>query len=254
MKFEKTLSAKASQGLFIDESFVDSVVRYKILKKFIKNTCEHYGNRCCSPDIETSESAQCCICLDSIEAHHGVTTSCSHHFHPACLITSLSTGTCDSCPLCRRPAKQLVPSGLDGETLRFLAMVLVNMNAVDACHTKFMGDLESRLHQYESGSYLDSEMIQRDIETLEKVIEFDHLNSEGFRKILKKFDKRTGMGVSEGMLARLRNCRFAKDADARCQAAGSRLQHCLHRLGSHHHPPPRRVSGWTFFPSCFPRC
>ena len=66
--------------------------------------------------------------------------------------------------------------------------------------------------------------------TLDTTIKFSTLNYEGFRKILKKFDKRTGCGVSAAAMADLQRMGFVADSalfgTGRCAA----LRASLHRL------------------------
>jgi hypothetical protein len=76
---------------------------------------------------------------------------------------------------------------------------------------------------------------QEAILLLDKTIQFDALNYEGLRKILKKFDKRTGFGVSTAVLADLRHCGFVADSAAggaggRCAALRNALCEVLSDL------------------------
>ena len=114
-----------------------------------------------------------------------------------------------------------------------MAMVQLNINSVQSCHESFMQSLESRLITYEHESKLhrlatlgkrDME-IETQIAMLKLVMEFDHLNAEGFRKILIKFEKQTGFAVSEEMMAILHGQEFIKDLNfnGRCAKAMARL-------------------------------
>ena len=126
MKFGKRLRAEATE-LQINEESRAALIRYKILKRHIRNM-----------DLPTSRSrnlqaveGECCICFEPFQfASQQILTACQHAFHPGCLVHALGTGSCTSCPLCRRTAAGLVPSGVDGDCIRFLAMIRVNANAV----------------------------------------------------------------------------------------------------------------------------
>ena len=218
MKFQKLLEREAPAFLINDE-FRSALIKYKALKKHISrmDTSEIRERNSQSADGE------CCICFESFHfLSDMITTTCSHRFHPVCLIDALGTGSCTTCPLCRRSAAGLVPDGVDGDCLRFLAMVKVNAHAVDRCHEEIMAALEHSLtaSQAEVDSRPDWALpcigsprnrIMRDLDVnivmLDQATQFDILNYEGFRKILKKFDKRTGYNVSAGLLKSIQ--RFA---------------------------------------------
>ncbi len=72
------------------------------------------------------------------------------------------------------------------------------------------------------------------LERLDATMQYGALNYEGFRKILKKFDKRTGCGVSSSVLADLQRHGFFLDSSAlgngRCAALRTALISLLHTL------------------------
>ena len=72
------------------------------------------------------------------------------------------------------------------------------------------------------------------LERLDATVQYGSLNYEGFRKILKKFDKRTGCGVSSSVLADLQRHGFFLDSsvfgNGRCAALRIALQSLLRAL------------------------
>ena len=211
MKFQKLLEREAP-AVLINENFRSALIKYKALKKHI--------SRMDTREIRERNSqlaeGDCCICFETFQfLSDTITTTCRHNFHPVCLIDALGTGSCTTCPLCRRSAAGLVPDGVDGDCLRFLAMIKVNSNAVDRCHEETMTVLEHHLasNQTEVNAVDhwalpcfvgERNRLMQDLEVnmmmLDQATQFDALNYEGFRKILKKFDKRTGYNVSAGTL------------------------------------------------------
>ena len=128
MKFQKRLQAEAPD-LFVNDEFRAALIRYKIFKKHIR-TMDLVSAR--SRNMQAIDG-ECCICFEPFQFEsQRVLTTCQHAFHPGCLVHALGTGSCASCPLCRRTAAGLVPSGIDGDCMRFLAMIRVNANAVQA--------------------------------------------------------------------------------------------------------------------------
>ena len=104
-------------------------------------------------------------------------------------------------------------------------MVEVNANAVHNCYLSFLTYLDRSMQSYESEFYQPSNILiatrERRLQQYESLLalistaaDFCWLNAEGFRKIVKKFDKRTGarFRASEGVLASLRCLAFHSDA------------------------------------------
>ena len=235
MKFQKRLACEAPNVL-IREEWHTSLIKYKILKK-------HIGSIDCSTRTdEHFVATECPICMESDSSmSRTITTKCGHCFHPYCLIRSLEVGPCNGCPLCRRQASELMPNGFDGDCLQFLAMVQINTRAVQSCHAKMMGWLESELARLQSMSeHLTAAVTDRTslilaeaehtLLLLDTTLKFAFLNYEGLRKILKKFDKRTGMGVSAAALADLDRCGFAADAAAAGNGRCAALRAALHAI------------------------
>jgi SPX domain protein involved in polyphosphate accumulation len=142
----------------------------------------------------------------------------------------------------------LVPTGIDGDCLRFLAMVLLNTQAVERCHEGTLQYLETRLqqlsqrlsmgpqqHAKEEVDAMEAE-VAASLEMLETAIRYGALNYDGLRKILKKFDKRTGFGVSPVALESLQRRAFVADAategTGRCMALRTALLAMLQHLRS----------------------
>jgi hypothetical protein len=221
MKFQKRLEAEAPEVLISDDHR-RSLVKYKLLKKHISSMdTVSIQERNHQPMDE-----DCCICTESFQfASRRITTSCGHSFHHYCLIASLGAGSCSSCPLCRAAAGVLVPSGPDGDCLRFMAMVHVNAKAVQRCHDATLLLLEARSadhHRAAARRAVAPPLLAAGVaDTLwhvDATMRYGELNYEGFRKILKKFDKRTGCAVSSSALADLQRYGFCRDAagNGRC--------------------------------------
>ncbi len=69
---------------------------------------------------------------------------------------------------------------------------------------------------------------------LDIVAEYAHLNAEGFRKILKKFDRHVGFAVSGAMQRALLHHSFCVDPHApagRCARARTQLERLLSAAG-----------------------
>jgi SPX domain protein involved in polyphosphate accumulation len=241
MKFQKKLQNEAPSVLICDE-YRTALIKYKIFKKHIASMSTESIRERNSQRVDS----ECCICLEQFRvASDMISTSCDHQFHPYCLIKSLGTGACNSCPLCRRSAAGLVPSGYDGDCLRFLAMIQVNVNAVQRCHENMLRLLDTELNSYQQHfvslrhravnerQQLNSEIL-KSLERLDATMQYDALNYEGFRKILKKFDKRTGCCVSSSMLTDLQRHGFFLDSsvfgNGRCAALRIALQSLLRAL------------------------
>ncbi len=112
-------------------------------------------------------------------------------------------------------------------------MVHVNANAVQRCHESALRLIESELKHYQQRATtlqlwstherqaLEAAVLTS-LEQLDATMQYDALNYEGFRKILKKFDKRTGCGVSSCVLPDLQRHGFFLDSSAlgngRCAA------------------------------------
>jgi hypothetical protein len=75
------------------------------------------------------------------------------------------------------------------------------------------------------------------LQLLDLTLKFGSLNYDGLRKILAKFDKHTGMGVSPAAVADLDRCGFVADAAAggtgRCAALRAELLGVLADLRRH---------------------
>ena len=130
--------------------------------------------------------------------------------------------------------------------MQFLAMVQINARAVQSCHAKMIGWLESKISRLKVASELASATSDVPVQmtivsnavgeaehalcVLDTVLKLSSLNHEGLRKILKKFDKHTGMGVSAAALADLDRCGFAADAAAAGNGRCAALRAALHAI------------------------
>lgn len=231
-----------------------SMVKYKLLKKHIKSmgckeSVSHHADSVC----------ECSICLETSHKNRFIVTKCGHTFHPFCLIKSLEIGPSSSCPMCRRPAGDLVLSDFDGKSLQFLAMLQVNIRAMQFCHSQMIEWLKDRTFRLRGlsdetllaatslGGNIAVNRLERELEItlslLETTIKFASLNYDGFRKILKKFDKNSGLGVSPSALADIHARAFvldiSPDSTGPCQA----IQADLLQLLSHHRQSHRGAEG-----------
>ena len=107
-------------------------------------------------------------------------------------------------------------------------MILVNANAVQHCHEVMLQSLERCLAVFQERSNTgalctgDATEIADCLSKLHATMRFAELNRDGFRKILKKFDRRTGCGVSPAAMADLQRRGFFVDSgvfgNGRCAA------------------------------------
>jgi SPX domain protein involved in polyphosphate accumulation len=109
-------------------------------------------------------------------------------------------------------------------------MVQVNAKAVQHSYEATIRSLSADLTNYQQAAHSwfvsERQRVAVDIENallkLDSLAKFAELNREGFRKILKKFDRRTGCGASPAAMADLRRLGFFLDAGAlgagRCAA------------------------------------
>jgi SPX domain protein involved in polyphosphate accumulation len=121
-------------------------------------------------------------------------------------------------------------------------MVHVNANAVQRCHEGTLRLVESELQRYHQRAAalplystnerqaLEAEVL-KSLERLDATMLYGALNYEGFRKILKKFDKRTGCAVSASVLPDLQRHGFFLDSsplgNGRCAALRAALSSLL---------------------------
>ena len=112
------------------------------------------------------------------------------------------------------------------------------MNAVDACFDVFIRKVDHRTRTHRSELHLSSGALnaskerrlreyEADIAMIDRATEFFWMNVEGFRKIAKKFDKRTGnyYRVSDGVLESLERRNFhLNTAPNRCRGTSTLAQ------------------------------
>ena len=59
---------------------------------------------------QRKSTEECSVCLMELGCHaECVTLACRHTFHAFCIVETLGTGSCRSCPLCRTVVAKLVP-------------------------------------------------------------------------------------------------------------------------------------------------
>ena len=239
MKFGKYLQNQVIPELVEPEYKLlkTSMIRYKLMKKVINKI-----------DFKTSHSRheerlseECCICFEPFGFRsEAISTRCGHFFHPCCLINAFSVqGSQGTCPLCRSAIAELVPKGFDGDVLRFLAVLRVNMDAADNCYERFVRHLcngadelleaskEKQttffgpIRRFFAGWRCDARQQQLAKKAMllrehaAAAQRFAVANRDGFRKILKKFDRRSGARpLSVHILPQLAVRGFARDADS----------------------------------------
>eukprot|EP00286_Rhodomonas_abbreviata_P026339 CAMPEP_0181303306 /NCGR_PEP_ID=MMETSP1101-20121128/8481_1 /TAXON_ID=46948 /ORGANISM="Rhodomonas abbreviata, Strain Caron Lab Isolate" /LENGTH=286 /DNA_ID=CAMNT_0023408857 /DNA_START=104 /DNA_END=964 /DNA_ORIENTATION=- len=199
-----------------DTRFTKGLVRYKDLKTHIKNMeTGKYGHTL--KDRRTEQVAEeCAICLDVLGPACDVTeTACKHKYHTFCLVETLGKGSCTSCPLCRSGVRQLVPSGVDGASLKLIAKIRINIDATQWCHKAVFDEIQrkaaSLLDEVQTpgmGRYVPflsskpkklRQRITKLIDQLDLLEQFSRINSQGFTKICKKIDKKISSNLAETM-------------------------------------------------------
>ena len=270
MKFGKYLKEQVSPEIAADPKFSEfraAMIPYKNLKQRIKAIDFAASRAQCRKQI----SDECSICFEPFGFRSDeISTRCGHHFHACCLVDAFGAeGSKGTCPLCRCPVSELVPSGFDGDLLRFLAMVRINLDSADKCYEQFLRHLQKRtdeiikaekavkhstIRRFFAGLTCDSRQRQqmqgeamRLREQAAAAERFAAANRDGFRKILKKFDRRSGARpLSPHILTQLAARGFARDADA--GAERSRLAAVRRELTAAFHLPPEQPTG-----SCLPQ-
>jgi len=131
-------------------------------------------------------------------------------------------------------------------------MVRVNANAVQNIHDQAVAAMERRVQELDAHRRMAGGlcmvcvfspevhrrvMIAEATETLavlERMVRFDRLNIDGFRKITKKFDKKTGYHISPEMMDELHRASFFRDVsvfgNGRCAALRARIDMLLRDL------------------------
>jgi hypothetical protein len=176
-----------------------SSIRYSLLQFYIDNEfAEHaIGDN----NAHIDDNTDCCICLDQLsDTTKIITTTCRHSFHIVCLASYLRSGS--ECPLCRRAAVEMVPNTRDGRCLRFLAMIFLNMKAVDMCHKLAISNLRKNISSMENHpSQAIALQLANDVDQFTKLITYDSINTEGFVRLLTHFDQKTEFRVKEDLCA-----------------------------------------------------
>jgi hypothetical protein len=239
MKFAQAYKRMQSQ-MANPMSVLYTWVPYKELKKQIKVL----DKETCSRRRSEVEEDMCPVCMEDFGcASNMVVTNCGHKVHAFCLVDTVTTAH-QSCPLCRCPLKELIPSGFDGHALRFAAQLRMSMDAVQTSHDDLFRDLEDRRQELLHGwggqttslirmrvscemrpgaakrkMLLDTAM--QLLEELAAALEYERLACEAIRKIAKKFDKISGSSLSKEVLRRLWKQKFfldsSKDGNGRVQ-------------------------------------
>jgi len=129
------------------------------------------------------------------------------------------------CPLCRTPLELAIPGGVDGDILGFLARLRMAAHEMTTCHAQVLNEISSRFEQLASKSAAErradscipvlarwkqqraQQKQEHSIIQLRDKLDESALwaltNLQGLRKILKKFDKRTGMALRGEFLRQL---------------------------------------------------
>jgi len=221
MKFGGNLKDIAEK--VADQRMRRTMLRYKQLKKDVKSIAFqlHDSGRC-----ERLCEGDCAVCLEPLGRDLDVvTTSCGHRFHPICVAEALIAGRDHSCPLCRTPLELAIPGGVDGDILGFLARLRMAAHEMTTCHAQVLNEISSRFEQLASKSAAErradscipvlarwkqqraQQKQEHSIIQLRDKLDESALwaltNLQGLRKILKKFDKRTGMALRGEFLRQL---------------------------------------------------
>jgi len=249
MKFGKQLHQNVLPILSGDPRYAclrASIICYKGLKQILKRM--DFDTFCARG---TAPLDECCgICLDPLAFRwQAIRTACGHHFHPHCLVDAFAVRTSrGACPMCRTPLGRLVPAGVDGDVLRFLATVRVGIEAADTCYEGFVRYLQGSINLLIASmaehrrrpvwftwmrASLQDQLTHRASELcahLAAARAFAVANRDGVRKIVKKFERRAQLPaplVSTHITETwLEGRGFARDAQV-----GGRLGEMRRRLG-----------------------
>ena len=130
----------------------------------------------------------------------------------------------------------MVPTGPDGDCLRFLAMVHINVRAVQQCYDESIRTLEHQLESILLRSMLPQTHIDKQrllLETEQALLQLGataqlaSLNRESVGSILAKFDARTRYAVAAAAMAQIDRCPFAADAAAPATGRPAALRRAL---------------------------
>ena len=241
-QLQRNLGTRAVEN-GINEDILRVKASFSIISQFVEGN--HW--RQTLPNSEKSKiicsvsQEFCSICFETCSDRSGtIITSCQHHFHAVCLVKSLASGSCNSCPLCRRPAETIVAENSDGDCLRFLAMLMMSLQAVEKCYQKFALGLIERQRIYSSiisslhnPNQVDlsisstmiltsvSEAVKRDCNVLNRLTEFNVSCYEYYKDQLYKYDQRTGRKISLSIMEIIRDTGFSRDCvsrDGKCHA------------------------------------
>ena len=137
----------------------------------------------------SEEPETCCVCFENYRtAKEYIVTRCKHSFHPACLISAFDYGgSRPSCPLCRMSVKDLMPDGMDGQILSFVAMLKLNLTAADKCYIRFLHIIKSQIES--TGKNDESQSNYNDLEASLRIADlFSIVNFTGFSRIIEKYE------------------------------------------------------------------
>ena len=243
MKFGKYLNRVVSP-MFCEGQVKEPMIKYKILKKYIAMIICHPGE-CVS---NTLASDKCNICCEPWTLGPGIITSkCKHSFHPTCILNYLnSIETNKSCPVCGSSVKDFMPNGFDGAVLQFLAMIRLNINAVEQNHALHVRELQRKLstirHLIDTGKLTTNatnHTFQRQLHTeianlgrmllyqLKLAHFYGWICYEAVRKIVKKFDKHTMLDISSGFLQSVQALQFYRNCCRPCLGTLSEMRQDL---------------------------
>mmetsp|Transcript_21219 Transcript_21219/g.33941 ORF Transcript_21219/g.33941 Transcript_21219/m.33941 type:complete len:326 (-) Transcript_21219:110-1087(-) len=236
-----------------DARYSKGLVRYKDLKDHIKNMQKSKYERDMMARRNKHLTDECAICLEPLgPASDVTTTACKHSFHTFCLVETLGNGMCTSCPLCRTEVEKLVPGGLDGQSLKLIAKLRINIDAAQWCHKAIFDELASKAahcqHDIQSlwirrympftGSKkkkirqrLQSLLVQLDV-----LQSFSRVNVQGFSRICGKIDRKMSSGLSKLILSNyvhnMGYCKdFAEDGNGLTMALAAELKRMVEMMG-----------------------
>mmetsp|Transcript_12712 Transcript_12712/g.29303 ORF Transcript_12712/g.29303 Transcript_12712/m.29303 type:complete len:324 (-) Transcript_12712:995-1966(-) len=252
LSFTKVVELE-TQKFVHDARFTKGIVRYKDLKDHMKNMQKaKYAAQLPERRSRFLEE-ECSICLETLGPASDVTqTACKHMFHTFCLVETLGNGICTSCPLCRTEVEKLVPGGIDGQSLKLIAKLRINIDAAQWCHKSILDEIQAKAgscqQQLESvwvRKYVPftgqkrkrlRQQIQTLIDQLELLVRFSHINVKGFTKICQKIDKKLSNGLAANIMEKyVKKMSYyvdcAEDGNGIAHALGEELKRMLQEVG-----------------------
>lgn len=155
-----------------------SIIRYKLLKQIMKNIFAQ-EDKCVYLEDD------CCICMEELGKNY-ITLQCKHSYHTQCAINLLKYHK--NCSLCRKKIGKTLPIS------NFIFVLQCNIECIEYYHNK----MENIINDKKNKSNCIWITWNNDILIMENLLKrFDHINSTGIKKILKKFKKKSKYNIDD---------------------------------------------------------